>query len=635
MPSVRPAREAWVLALACGLWAAGFLATEPGVHPTAQGTVTLLVVLGVLGLHRFPIAAALLVAAAALAAWRFGVPSENPAGLAPGLVAIYSVARRSATRQSAFVVVAFVLVTMTTDEFSVATGLFGFVLFGGTWGFGLLVSRRSEAARAARQEADRLEAEDPAVVTAEVVAQERSLLTAETVSVIRSAVAQMQRVAADAENSLDPRLIRAIQDRGAAAVAELRRLLGLLRTDPIAERSGPETPVRQRRWRVDVLTAGAVAALGVADVLLIPDTEQSPLSIGLTMVFYAALAFRRTDPAVACLVATVPAILSIIVATPMTHGFAETLATALLAWSAATRGERWSWAALVALASAVLFGTWLEGPANVAIVATLFGLPAFAGHAWSEREREQRAAEQQSSELQRHRDREVARAVTAERLRIARDLHDVTSHAVGVMVLQAGAAEALRPRSSREARAALRTVQGAGTQALSELDALLGVLDVGGLGTTARTAGLGTESLEISLGALAERMRVTGVRVELALESIPTDSVIAATAFRVIQEALTNSARHAPGTQVRIRMTRGAGGLEVEVYDDGIAQPSQPSGTPAVMEGSGFGLVGLAERVRSLGGAISAGPGANGGFAVVARIPEPHPTNVGPDTKVV
>jgi signal transduction histidine kinase len=201
--------------------------------------------------------------------------------------------------------------------------------------------------------------------------------------------------------------------------------------------------------------------------------------------------------------------------------------------------------------------------------------------------------------------------VREERLRLARELHDVASHAVGAMVLQAGAALALRERDPGGARAAIRTVQAAGSEAMAELTTLFGLLDAGAVGP----AGHAAPPPGHDLGALATRMRAGGLAVELTGETrLPADPLLAATAYRVVQEALTNAARYAPGSRVEIAVDDAADGLVVvTVADDGPGTAPQAGG--------GFGLVGLAERVRALGGELSAGPRPGGGFAVEARLP--------------
>jgi signal transduction histidine kinase len=219
----------------------------------------------------------------------------------------------------------------------------------------------------------------------------------------------------------------------------------------------------------------------------------------------------------------------------------------------------------------------------------------------------QEAAERRARERQGEIDAEVARAVAAERLRVARELHDVTSHALGVMVLQAGAAEATAGSKPDVARAALAEAVAAGDEALSELARLSRI--IGPADPTEDSGPFGAQ-----LAGLVDRMRAAGLRITVAVEVEARDPVVAQAVYRVAQEALTNVARHASGAQVSLRICQNGDDLEVSVADDGIA-------AAATGAGPGFGLVGLAERVRALGGTLSAGAVPEGGFSVHALIP--------------
>jgi signal transduction histidine kinase len=214
----------------------------------------------------------------------------------------------------------------------------------------------------------------------------------------------------------------------------------------------------------------------------------------------------------------------------------------------------------------------------------------------------------------------AAAAIRSERLRLARELHDVASHAVGVMVLQAGAAAALADRSPGQSREALATVRSAGADAQVELDLLFGLLDAGAVGAAGLAANPDAGRLDDALHALAARIEAAGLRVSLHLaERLPDDPQLAATIYRVVQEALTNATRYAPGATVQVTVADEAGMLEVTVRDDG------PGHEPTIPSAGGFGLVGLAERVRALGGSVTAGPAADRGFVVTARLPLDRP----------
>lgn len=209
----------------------------------------------------------------------------------------------------------------------------------------------------------------------------------------------------------------------------------------------------------------------------------------------------------------------------------------------------------------------------------------------------------------------VESAIAQERLRVAREIHDVLGHAVSVMGLQAaGVRRRLRADQEVEAQA-LRSVERAGREAVEELRRLLGVLrapdegpEEGGLASAARAA------------ALVDEVRAAGLHVETtgieSVDSLPP--ALALTVVRVVQEGLTNALRHAPGARAEVRVERADGWLTVAVEDDG--------GTPTLTRprtGTGLGLVGMTERVSMFGGELRAGPRRPRGFALTARLPEP------------
>jgi signal transduction histidine kinase len=205
---------------------------------------------------------------------------------------------------------------------------------------------------------------------------------------------------------------------------------------------------------------------------------------------------------------------------------------------------------------------------------------------------------------------EATSRMVAERLRIARELHDVLSHSLASISLQAGVGLHLVDRQPEQAREALRTIRKASSDALAQARAALTVVrDAGGPPATA--PGLA------DLDALAASVRATGLRVDLDMELDSEPVVAEATgviAYRVVQEALTNVMRHAgPGAHARARIGRARDWLEIEVTDDGAGV--------AADAGAGHGLRGMAERVGAAGGELRAGPAPGGGFALHARLP--------------
>ncbi|MEV0582967.1 histidine kinase [Nonomuraea sp. NPDC050310] len=210
------------------------------------------------------------------------------------------------------------------------------------------------------------------------------------------------------------------------------------------------------------------------------------------------------------------------------------------------------------------------------------------------------------AELRERREREEAEAaVHAERRRIARELHDVVAHHLSVLLVLVGGARAVWPAEQPEALDALRAAEQTSRQALAEMRKLLHVLRADENGPPAGAAGLGT---------LVEQARAAGLSagVEVRGEPVPLPAPVDLAVYRIVQEALTNTRKHAPGARARVRLSYLEDAVEVEVLDDGRGAE------PGV---SGYGLRGMAERVALCGGSLETGSPASGGFRVLARLP--------------
>jgi signal transduction histidine kinase len=251
------------------------------------------------------------------------------------------------------------------------------------------------------------------------------------------------------------------------------------------------------------------------------------------------------------------------------------------------------------------------GPDTMLADAIAFGVAGLLGDRHRRAVAEATAERARAAELARTREQLARQAVIEERLRIARELHDIVAHAMSVITVQAGTARMVMDRSPEVARDALGAIEGTSRQALQEMRRLLSVLrddSDGGAEALAPARGLA------DLDSLVEAAEAAGVRVELRRQGDPLPLPAGAdlAAYRIVQEALTNVCKHARATSASIVVRYGPGEVAVEVTDDGVG------GAPA---GDGHGLVGMRERAALYGGEVEAAPRPEGGFLVRARIP--------------
>jgi signal transduction histidine kinase len=213
-------------------------------------------------------------------------------------------------------------------------------------------------------------------------------------------------------------------------------------------------------------------------------------------------------------------------------------------------------------------------------------------------------------------ERERAAEVRQERVRIAREMHDVVAHALAVITVQAGVGRCLADKRPREASSALGSIEAISRTAQDELRVVLGLLRDGEAGT----APLAPVPRLIDVKDLAGTVRDSGVRVELRMRGTdrPLSPSLELSVYRVMQEALTNVVKHAPGARVVAELTVSAGKIRLDVRDDGGPDGGQ---LPLTAPGTGHGITGMRERIGAFGGWLVAGPLASGGFQVSAEIP--------------
>lgn len=319
---MRPGRPGWTEVLAAagsGGWAAAFLVPDA----RAVTAVAPLCAASVLVCRRAPLTAGALVVAAEVAQWWLGVPSENPASIVTGLLTTFCLGRYRADPAGTALVMALALVMAGRDGFAVPTPLFVAVLLCAVWTAGRLVGRRAARAAAAEAETAELQRADPAALATRLVAEERARLAGETLGVVRAAVTTMQREIPPAGSTPDPTRCAAVQQHGRRAVAELRRLLGLLRSEqpaPLVDVRAASPPlVRRAPWPVDVLIAAGIAAMVVAEWATV-DAHRPWPAVALTLALCAALGLLRAAPALSTLLAAVPVAAALVIGEPLIHG---------------------------------------------------------------------------------------------------------------------------------------------------------------------------------------------------------------------------------------------------------------------------------------------------------------------------
>jgi len=484
------------------------------------------------------------------------------------------------------------------------------LLFGTVMLTALLVVLRllitaSRRARAERRRVRELTVAHSQDVVRRAVADERARLSADIERCVRDSMQLVAGRAGAAATEPDPRgLLRLIQADAARTNVELRRQLGLLRDPSPVPATGPEEPVTPapRVRSVDLLVAGGIGGLAAVELLLYPQVSSmslaSPLAAALTLGTACTLVGRRSQPVAAGLLCAGLLIIGRLVEEPVQDGFALVAVAGGLTWALARTGRRTGWLTLAVLAVAVLASRPPDEPVNVVINGLVLLVAAVGGALVGHQHRARLRAEEQVTRREWEIDQARSAALLAERRALARELHDSVSHAVGVIAVQAGAAELCFERDPELARQSIAIIQATAEEAVAELDHLRP-----GTGVTDH----GIEELV----ALVQRMRAAGLEITLETAGDPFAPVMP-TVYRVVQECLTNALRHAPGTRVSVVIRTGDTHTEIHVLDDG---PGTTDSRP------GFGLVGLRERVALLGGTLHCTNRPVSGFQVLASVP--------------
>ncbi|MEV7966453.1 sensor histidine kinase [Sphaerisporangium sp. NPDC088356] len=422
--------------------------------------------------------------------------------------------------------------------------------------------------------------------------------------------------------------------------------------------TGLRNAIRSRPYVVDTVIAAVTFAVTVMAPQAGHPRETSPLTpatVVLGAVMCAALIFRRAWPRVVVAVTLAGLVAHVVVGG--TRSALDLVPAIAIATMATHSPRRDAWrigviSALVLAAARITFSdaSWF-GPEVAGQVAWI-GMATAAGDSVRNRRAYVTAVEERARRAEQTREEEAERRVMEERLRIARELHDVLAHHIALINVQAQVASHVMDDEPRQAREALGHIRQAGRAALDELRTTVGLLRRPG-----STEELPTEPAPglDRLPELITSFTAAGLRVDCHLEGTPRPlpSPVELTAFRVVQEALTNVSKHAGEATTRVRITYGRRDLTVDVTDDGRGHnpigtagttwtSTAPQAGTAIRAGTGtaaepvadedtptgHGLVGMRERALSVGGTFSVGPALGRGFRVHAVLPAPETSDL-------
>jgi signal transduction histidine kinase len=366
---------------------------------------------------------------------------------------------------------------------------------------------------------------------------------------------------------------------------------------------------------VDLLLAAVLMVYAELDVFLTHEWHgNKPVTGAVVLLMAASLAFRRVAPFVTLAVPVAGLVLLSLVYEGSETG-ANLFILLAACYSVALYGRDPLTAIVVYAITAAVHtgrtpevhgvGDWLWDP-------VMFGLALGVGFAMRGRQSRTNALEERTDALEREQEQRAAVAAAEERQRIARELHDVISHSLGVMVLQAGAADQVIGRDPDRAREVLASIRATGQEAIGEMSTLLGLI---------RSDAPDTLEPQPSLAdveRLVARMSEAGLPTKLEIEGErrPLPAALELSAYRIVQEGLTNAMKHAGPAHARVTLRYGARELDVEVADDGASARNG--------NGSRRGLAGIAERVSVFGGQLDVGPRPEGGWTLRAAFPIPR-----------
>ncbi len=376
--------------------------------------------------------------------------------------------------------------------------------------------------------------------------------------------------------------------------------------------------------RSDVVLSAAMTGVCVAELFTgyafegTTASAPSAVNVVVAVIVGVSLAWRRLHPmVVAPLVGVVLVAQSVLVARPNVYG--EIVALLVVLFGLTAYASSWraaAWSAMVSLALGVAVSvSQTDDPLGESVTLVIFGAVVLLSGAAVRRQREK------ADQMRHQRDLADAKAraiADTERARIARELHDVVAHGMSVVILQARGGRRMIDDEPARAAGAFDDIETVASDCLEEMRRLLGILRTTGPAepSEATEPPLSPQPRLSELGALVAQAQASGAQVDLVVngDARTLSPAIELSAYRIAQEALTNSLKHAPGSAAHVRLEYGTDAIDVVVTDEG------PGMGAAV---GGHGLIGMRERVELFGGTFLAGAEPGGGFGVRARLPLP------------
>jgi signal transduction histidine kinase len=368
--------------------------------------------------------------------------------------------------------------------------------------------------------------------------------------------------------------------------------------------------IRGHPFAADAALAVALAALVVSEVLTSKEylTGSDWVYIPVALVMTVPLAWRRRAPLVVVVLVMGAFAVQSLILDPTPTPDVELIPALIAVYSVAAHGE--GWVPWVGGGVGIVAGLIWLGVDDFLLPVVMFGGAWFAGRLVQKRQLYAQAFAERARVLELERDANARVAAAEERVRIAREMHDVVGHSVSVMVVQAGAERLALGEARPATREALLSIERTGREALAEMSRLLGILRKEGEGLS-----LAPRPSLAQVDVLVQTMRDAGVPVELRVEGDQTDlpPSVDVSAYRIVQEALTNVVKHAGPARATVVVRYSGQAVELEVTDDGEGSVNRSA--------AGYGLAGMRERVALHGGTLDANGRSDGGFTVKARLP--------------